>query len=247
MNAEIIKISIAGEGPTDCGTKEWDGTLHEGPVITFIRRIAADADCEFTLFTRSELRNMRKPGYQRRLKELDKQQIQALFLADRAADDEFDLAVFFSDSDNPGHGRNTDDHACRKNYDELKVRLMHALELGTQGRPLKVLAVIAVKMIESWIMSDPESFKELWGNGQRVDFPAHPELEWGDRNDPESNFPKNRLDCIMSAFNQESGPDTYNMIAEISDLEEIAAKCPIGFRTFKTELETILDQIFDQR
>ena len=241
MSDSIIRIAIVGEGITDCGTNVPGVGLSEGPVEMYIRKIATDCEIEFQLFTRSQLKNDNSVRLQRKsLLGLSGSEIQAVKLAAIAGKQGFDIAAFFCDCDNPGNGHNTEERAIRRSFERLYEEIQNALEKGIMDKDTKPLVIIPIKMIESWIMSDPDSFRIVFGRKGKADFPDYPELDWGDLRDPKSNFPKCRLNRIMEVFDAASSPETYYDIAENSNIDELCRKCPIGFGQFHKDLSLII-------
>ena len=73
-------------------------------------------------------------------------------------------------------------------------------------------------------------------------FPSHPELEWGDKKTPSSNYPKCKLTRILSAYGLEPVRETYCEIAAASNIGTLIEKCPISFAPFAEEFNRIMQQ-----
>ena len=95
-----------------------------------------------------------------------------------------------------------------------------------------------MKMIESWMLADPQSFVRAFG-GKTPNLPSAPELIWGDERDKNSDHPKNVLSRVLAAYRKESNLDTYKALATELNFEIAQKKCLISFKDFYQQMSTV--------
>jgi hypothetical protein len=104
---------------------------------------------------------------------------------------------------------------------------------------IKILAIVPKEMTESWLLSDEKSYPFIPDNPK---LPASPEECWGDKNDTNSNYPKNLFKRVLKQFNLEPTRDVYAGIAEKINIETLKIRCRESFGQFYTDMQTFLDR-----
>lgn len=247
-------ILIYGEGPTDCGELNFlTGMLVEGPVEVYIRKILGDQEeVEFTL---TDLTKEKRPKLQRIGKKLGKHGLKAALLMRSALADKYHCAAYYSDGDREQCCDARQEAVCRKRYKGLKDEIVSGFEAArvenSTADEVHGVAIIPMKMIESWLMGDPDAFSPAFPDGgkkgkhkkkhqeQQESCPNQPELDWGAHNDPSSNYPKNRLTRILEIYGQTCNRETFCEIAEHSNVEKLRQTCPISFADFYEQVRAL--------
>ena len=245
----MIRILILGEGPTDCGKKDYmSEELLDGPVEVYIRKILNGQGEVVFSFPKDEDKKSR-PRFQQIGKGLDRHGIKAAILMRMAMRDKYQCVAYYSDADREQGSDARDKAQCRKRYKKLKDDIIKGFEKGQRNTENAIqvssIAIIPVKMIESWLMGDPNAFSLAFPNGQKKgkhqeNCPNQPELDWGDYNDPKSNHPKHRLERILAGYGQASNQMTFCKIAECADVETLRTTCPISFADFYEQVKKIV-------
>lgn len=247
-------ILIYGEGPTDCGELNFlTGTLVEGPVEVYIRKILGDQEeVEFTL---TDLTKEKRPKFQRIGKNLGKHGRNAALLMRLAIADKCDCAAYYSDADRVQGSDARKKTECQKRYNEIRCEIVSGFASArvenSTADEVHGVAIIPMKMIESWLMGDPGAFSHAFPNGgkkgkhkkkhqeQQESCPNQPELDWGAHNDPSSNYPKNRLARILDVYGKTCNRETFCEIAEHSSVETLLQTCPISFADFYEQVRAL--------
>jgi hypothetical protein len=99
------------------------------------------------------------------------------------------------------------------------------------------LAVVPKEMIESWLLSDEKAYPSIPVSPA---LPKKPEEIWGDRHNPESNYPKNYFKRILSQYSLEDNHNIYTDIASKSDIETIKNRCPESFNQFCNDMQSFI-------
>jgi hypothetical protein len=97
---------------------------------------------------------------------------------------------------------------------------------------------VPLRMIESWLLSDETSFIKCFGKPpSNPPLPAKPKLIWGEKDNPDSNYPKNLMNRVLKQYeDRESGREIFKDIAEVMQIETLRKKCPISFETFYSDI-----------
>ena len=253
----MIKILIYGEGSTDCGVHEFVTTeLLEGPVEVYIRKILSDQEgVAFTLITDLRKEKLARPKFQRIGENLKGHGLKASILMRLAIADKCDCAAYYSDGDRAQGSDARRENVCRKRYKELKDEIISGFASALIETPMENavhgVAIIPMKMIESWLMGDPAAFscafsragvEETHKNrrqGRQETCPNQPELDWGAHGDPSSNYPKNRLARILDVYGKTCNRETFCEIAEHSNVETLRQTCPISFADFYEQVRVL--------
>lgn len=245
----MLKLLLQGEGPTDCGTVNYQtGEIEEGPIQIYIRKILDNAEVTMDLLPRADMElsvfRQKRPRLQPHGQKLNGHGIRAYLLSIEALRKECDGAVLYVDADKESGIDARKEFACQKRYEEIKKDILH----GFQAKELRGVAAIPMKMIESWMMGDEKALTKAFGEihppkhkkGNKKEalesFPLKPELDWGDKTDASSNYPKHRLSRILSAYDREACREVFCEIAENANITTLRKTCPISFDDFYAQL-----------
>lgn len=226
-----MKIFLVGEGPTDCGWED-NGTWKDGPVQVYLRRLIGNAD--ILTVHKSKIRDMRKNKRQRRsIPKLPGHAVNAFFISQAAVDNGCDCAAMYVDGDESSK----EAHICQKRYESLKREILTGLQTGAD---IQALAIIPMKMIESWMLGDRAAFWNLYGKELDHKYFRTPELIWGNSSDSTSDFPKNKLKRALLECKEELTRDVYPQIATAQDIGVLCQTCPISFGDFFEQVQAIV-------
>ena len=157
--------------------------------------------------------------------------------------------IYYCDADRSTGTSNTEQQA-KKRFKEVYEEVERGANPDLDKR--EVIPMIALRMVESWLLSDKNAFELVYGasagRDSDISFPAKPEYLWGKEEDPKSNYPKNYLKRICSSFHKKGkipfDKQLYADLAEQTDIEVLCKKCPVSFGTFKKDMETYLLHVF---
>jgi len=62
----------------------------------------------------------------------------------------------------------------------------------------------------------------------------------GNKNDPNSDHPKNYLQRVLDQYHAQGNRETFKNIAENINICELKQKCPISFKRFHADMRVIL-------
>ena len=244
----MIKILIGREGNSDCGKVDYEtGKLVEGPVEIYIRKILGEEkDIEFTVFDPKDKKN--RPKLQRSVKSLRGHKMKALLLMNRAMELKCRCAAYYSDADREQGSDARTLADIRARYEKLKRDIFDGFaEVYPKHKAIGRIpgvAIIPVKMIESWLMGDPKAFPRAFPDGKKGRHKEkcsnQPELDWGDSKVDTSNHPKCRLKRILDGYDRTPNQTTFCEIARCADVEVLCENCPISFADFYEQLKAIV-------
>lgn len=160
----MLKILLSGEGKSDYGIDDGMGNWKEGPVQVYMRRCRPDEKMIIVPFDRKA--DSRGCTFKiQHHKNLKGHALEAFVLAVEAYYQKADAAAFYVDADREA-GKT--EHECRKRYIFLKNEIL----TGIQSVPgVRGIAVIPIKMIESWMMGDQGALERLYGKARsKADF-----------------------------------------------------------------------------
>lgn len=251
----MISILIYGEGPTDCGELDpLTGKLVEGPVEIYIRKILGDQDKVEFILTDLRKEKLARPKFQRIGKSLKGHGLKASILMRLAIANKCDSAAYYSDGDRAQGSDARRENVCRKRYNELKNEIISGFASAniekSREDELHGVAIIPMKMIESWLMGDPAAFSCAFSHaeeethknrrqGRQETCPNQPELDWGAHDDPSSNYPKNRLTRILDVYGKNCNRETFCEVAEHSNMDTLRQTCPISFADFYEQVRAL--------
>ena len=216
---KMIRFVVTGEGPTDYGKIIYDESKkiyrwEEGPIFSIIRHTAEKTGKKVARFS--------------------------FYLSMQ----QYEYGIFYCDADKEPGKKNTDPHVCRNRFEQVRREVLEGCEkTGIEG--MKLVPMIPLKMIECWLLSDEVAYKILYKIENPL-LPRTPELIWGDEKDPKGNYPKNVMRRILSQKRGAEIPmnmETYQQIAEKTDINVLKERCPISFQSFYDDLCNVLKDI----
>lgn len=234
-------IALTGEGPTDYGkrdykTREWV----EGSVQQYMRKIAEEAgkdSIEFEILEKMQVKNIKVQ--QRNLKGLDGQAIPARRFAVWMQENKLKKGVFYCDADRENGSKN-DAKAAQKRFEDVYQQVKLGLE-GTDAIP-----AVPLRMIECWILGDLQAIETALQiklvDKKRL---KNPEYLWGDKYDPNSDYPKNYLKRLVRLSDHrysdfEGNQEDFVEISQHADISTMREKCPISFEWFYSDFKEMI-------
>lgn len=234
-----LRIAIIGEGKNDYGWHIY-GEWQEGTVQVFLRKLLEGFDLDFTSIYEKKAVVLGRGRYRKeKLKGAAKKVLPFLKNYQK---EKFDLLIFYSDSDKMQRNRATKIEAL-KNYQAKKEEIVTGLELVKNTMNLQGVIMMPIRMIENWLLSDANAFKELFDEIPRnPKLPKEPEFIWGNEQDRESNHPKNYLRRVLEQYKKTSHTEIFKEIAEHIEVETIMITCENSFKPFYEELQKFMEQ-----
>jgi len=236
-----MRIAVTGEGPTDYGRHDFrTGNWEWGPVAAYIHNIANSEgkSVELTPIKREEIKELKLQG--RSTKGLTGKAISARKFAVLMQKESCDAGIYFCDSDRETGSNNSNVKATQKHYDEVYDQVKVGLE------PVNAIPMIAMRMIECWIMSDKKALEKVFGIKLKENvIPTYPEMIWGDKHNPNSNYPKHYFNRMIRQSDKrhkdyENDAPSFCEIAEASDVSTLRKKCSYSYERFYNDLVGIL-------
>ncbi|MGK0365147.1 MAG: hypothetical protein ACI85O_002212 [Saprospiraceae bacterium] len=234
-----LKIALIGEGKNDVGVAgEFD--WKEGTVQAYLRRfLGEDYLLEFTplAVSKEETRNEKglKGGRYRKYQVRGVAKELWRFVNKYGKNSDFDLLIFFSDSDKTTGMRASEKEALKK-YKDVVSNIETGENLITDVMPdIKFIPMIPLRILECWLLGDAVGFQTLDCQTQNT-LPQKAEFVWGDKYDPNSNYPKNYLKRVLDNCNLSNDTETLCALVENQDFENLSQTCPVSFRPFFVEM-----------
>lgn len=222
-----MKILLSGEGRTDYGEKEY-GTNEwkDGPVQVLISKIFTSDSIEFICVEKQDLLNRKTKLGKKTLGELKGHGIVAYLLGFWARENkiDYDIISLYRDCDKDSGVKSSDVRACQIRYERIKSDIINGFSKICNRN--NYVAIVPVRMIENWLLSDIGSFEKAFDNSEPYKLPKNPEQIWGDKDDKSSNYPKYCLHRVIYGYNSKPCREIYCTIAEHIDLDVIKQKCP---------------------
>lgn len=235
-----LKIAIIGEGKNDYGWAVY-GEWKEGAVQVLLRKLFIDLDVEFVPIQSRRASNLGRGRYQKR--KLKGAANKVLPFLKKHLKEDFDLLVFYSDSDKT-QGKRASKREAIKKYQDRKAEILNGLDLVKEVKKLESVMMIPIRMIENWLLSDANAFKEIFGEiPRKPNLPKEPEFIWGDEQDRNSNHPKNYLQNVLEQYGENSHTEIFKEIAEHIEVETIMVTCENSFKPFYEELQVYIQKI----
>lgn len=236
-----MKVAITGEGPTDYGAKDYEsGQWEWGPVAVYVEKIAADEGKPVELYPieRKDIENMKLQ--KRSTLGLKGKGIPARKFAILMQKEKCDMGIYYCDADRESGTKNSSALVAEKRYKEVYQDIENGLE------SFEAIPMIALRMIECWMLSDKKALESVYRiKLSTADLPGKPELIWGDKSDPEGNYPKQYLVRIIRNADKRyrdyvSDRTDFIDIASNTDIKIIRQKCSISFERFYRDFVEML-------
>lgn len=233
------RVLLCGEGPTDYGNPEY-GTnrWEEGPVQPIIRKTAST----LFIFEHVEKNEVKRLRIQRGPR--GGHGIKAYKLSVIAKKRKIDRVICYVDADKLS-GKGNKETAARESFLRVYTDIKNGFNdfnerFGSRnGRKIQGIPMVPLRMIESWLLSDKNAFFKCFGKyPSNPPLPSKPELIWGGKDDPKSNYPKNLMKRVLNQYQgKENNRATFFEIAKRIDIETLRKKCPISFEPFYINLQ----------
>lgn len=219
-----IRILILGEGATDVGVFDGAGRWLKGCVLKLVEKVNTMKEINYIPVEKKVLpKTLPKKG-QRKFDGHGKV-VQKLIFYSQLKNLDYGLIIYYGDIDKESGTKNTRLQAAKASEQAYK-QAYAAFEFFNK----KGIAIIPLRMLESWLLADEQAFYKSFGH--KVRLPKDPELLWGDKHDPKSNYPKNLLTRILNDTGKSCNRQAFCELVENMDLNILERKCPISFPPF---------------
>lgn len=171
------KILIYGEGPTDVGVVNVYGEWEKGCIVTLIQRINPTINIDFIPPPRKEVISATRVVPMKGKTKIEGHGIiiQKLIIYARKKNLDYDLIVYYGDTDKQSASKNTI-HEAKKTSEAAYHQAFKAFDIfHVDGIP-----IIPLRMLESWLLADSTVYRKMFNAGS-VPLPAQPELIWGEK------------------------------------------------------------------
>jgi len=231
------RVLLCGEGPTDYGNPEY-GTnrWEEGPVQPIIRKTAGKP----FIFEHVEKKELKRLRIQRGPQ--GGHAVKAYKLSVIAKKRKIDRVICYVDADKlsgKGNKEAVAKESFRRVYSDIKNGFNDFNErFGSRnGKKIHGIPMVPLRMIESWLLSDGNAFYKCFGTyPSSPPLPHKPELIWGDKDDPESNYPKNLMNRVLKQYYKKNSREVFNEIAKTIAIDMLRERCPLSFEPFYINL-----------
>jgi hypothetical protein len=189
-----MKVFLCCEGPTDIG-----------PFSCFIKKCANQPDIEVHGKTHAKLREISifNKGYSKFLTE-GKEKFSRIMYIKKL----FVLAKI-KGGDHIAYHQDAGHQGFKSVYDGIHDAFKKAVP--SEKNHIRCLAIVPKEMIESWLLADDKIYSDFKTSPR---LPPCPEELWGDRHNPDSNYPKHILEHILKDAGLGTGSQTYTDLAE---------------------------------
>lgn len=243
-----VKVLLYGEGATDYGIKAYGSAEWiPGAIVFLIKNCALKLgiDIEFAYAEKPMIDgNKRLKLSRRHLQGLEGKAIPARYFRQYAIQQGYRCGIFYCDTDKTETGSNTDETACKREFSRIYGEVKEGLGGEGNASVWYGIPMVALKMIECWLLSDEYAFLKSFGSiPLNPGLPSRPELIWGAKKDRESNYPKYYMDRVLEQYQEESGREAFVMIAENTDLKTLCRKCPISFPVFYEDFRKLVNAV----
>jgi len=155
-----LKIAIIGEGKNDFGWPVFgdNDSWNEGAVQIFLRKLFGNLEVEFIAIRGGRTSNLGGGRYKKR--KLKGAANKVFPFLQKHLKEDFDLLVFYSDSDKT-QGKKASEREAIKKYKDRRTEVLNGLELVKEVKHLDSVMMIPIRMIENWLLSDANAFKKV--------------------------------------------------------------------------------------
>ena len=219
-----VRVLILGEGITDVGGYEYNGQWENGCIINLLDKVNEQLK---PIYVPIDKRNLPKtlPMKGKRKFEGHGKNVQKMIIHAQLKGIQYNVIVYYGDTDKDAGTKNTDLQARRSN-EKAYGQTYDAFEFFDK----KGIAVIPLRMLESWLLSDENAFLKAFG--QRIKLPRKPENLWGDWHDPNSNHPKRFLQRILDGMGLSGDRQTFCDLVDCMEIEALESRCPVSVPPF---------------
>ena len=238
-----IKLLVYGEGPTDYGWRDASGEWRAGPIIYLLQKCAAELQTELEIdyVDKSVIDGKKRMKFgMRRTRNVNGKGIPALRFTVYALDRGYTRGIFYCDTDKVEYGKNTRESDCKKHFEKIYEDVLQGLQDDISKKWIGI-PMIALKMIECWLLADQDAYQNYFGSRpEKALLPKRPELIWGEKKEPKSDYPKNVMTRVLKQYHKEPGREVFIEIAKATQIRVLLEKCPISFSKFYEDFERLL-------
>lgn len=240
------RIAVTGEGPTDygqagfnsrTGRTEWNWGPVKELCILCLGEGEMERHLEFYPVPKEEVKRIK---LLRSDFGLEGRAIPARKFRNLCREQELEYGIFYTDADRGGDSGKVW-HSAKKHFEKVYLEVIRGLQAEENK---KFIPMVPLKMIECWLLADENAFEKYFGNIPEL--PTNPELIWGNKEDPGSDYPKC---CIRRAIGQASnekmsgGREVYSGLVQNADVEVLKKKCPISFCSFYEDFQLLYEAL----
>lgn len=242
-----IRIAVTGEGATDYGHMGYHPKTKQpewkwGPVEGFCKLCLKEEEAE-----NLELYPIRKEEVKRiKLLRSDSglkgRAIPARKFRNLCREQKLNYGIFYSDADRGGDSGKTQ-HSARKHFEDIYQEIISGLQ---EGEEKHFIPMVPLKMVECWMLADEKTFLQCFGKMPKL--PRQPELLWGDKENPKSDYPKCYLSRVLNQVSDgraESDREVFCELVAYMDAEVLKEKCPISFHIFYDDFRYLYQSASD--
>ncbi len=237
-----MKIAVTGEGPTDYGKEEYGtGKWLWGPIEVYLRRVAEQegVSIELVPISRKDVENYRVQS--RTLRGISGKGVPSRKFYCLFKKNECEYGIYYCDTDREKGTKNSSRLEAEKCWQEKYEEVKRGLD------DPNCIPMIPLRMIENWILGDQKAIETVYGfHSNNMKIPYDCEMLWGDKNDPESNYPKNYLTRFVRKLDKRYADRNLTMkdfreIAESQDIETVQEHCKLSFGKFCADYRRLLE------
>lgn len=246
----ILNIALIGEGRNDVGImgeKSWQ----DGTVQAYVERfLGNDFELNFEVFSvsKKEIRQLKignKGRYQKqKIRGIAKKILRFVQLYPKR---KFDVLILFSDVDKT-QGKEASENEAKAKYASILADLEKGKDfLITKNPQIKFVPMIPVRILECWLLGDKDGLEYSGCSPQNPSLPKEPELVWGDKQNPESDYPKYYLKRILENGGLTAETETYRNIVYNNNFQNLNKNCPISFSLFYNKMMEVKSELDNQK
>lgn len=238
------RIAVTGEGPTDYGRSEYNKKTGEhiwkwGPVRNIMNHCLESYPChdeiDFVPVQKEQLKSVKLLRSDKGVKGLS---IPARKFVRYCRESNLEYGIYYADADKRETAGKTMREA-KQHFHEVYSEVADGLEMGEKPA---FIPMVPLKMIECWLLADEKAFQE---DGKKSpSLPKYPELIWGDKHDPKSDYPKHLLYRVLLQCyigDGQSYQEIYCQLAERIRIDILRKRCGISFGQFYQDFEKLLE------
>jgi hypothetical protein len=231
-----MQLAIIGEGSNDYGVPDGYGKWNDGAAQPLIRQAVGGQEIDFHPIHKNVAKNrLISPGINRRIP-LKGVGIKLVDLVSEVKGKSIDGLIFFHDLDKSS-GEKASEVECKRRFRAFTEDLQTAMEWFQAKTGIVCIPMVPARMIECWLMADRDSYIAAFGRApQNPPLPSAPELVWGDKENPRSDYPKHVLKRILAQFGVESSTESMKELAEGCNPTTLRKTCPISYPYFLNAL-----------
>lgn len=232
-------IAVTGEGKTDFGIQEYGTTKWKwGPIEVYLRKIAQEEGVDISLeaIPRQDVEGVHLQG--RTLKALNGKAVPSRKFSILMREREYQYGIYYCDADREAGTRNSSLPVALKTLEHRYQEVKQGLDAcGVEKIPM-----IPLRMIENWIACDTYAIArayqvDLSKMHRSMEGTRNYELLWGNKNNPNSDYPKHYLTRLIRQLDRRLEHETPDMekyveIAEEQEIDILRRNCPNSFERF---------------